>query len=68
MPRRKLDFEQAMDRLEESLKLFEEGTALVQTCTGLLDRAEQRVSKLLAGPDGQPVEVPLDAETEEEQL
>lgn len=48
--------------LEESLKLFQEGTGLVQTCTKLLDEAELQVTKIIAGPDGEPEEVPFDAE------
>ena len=50
----------AMERgdvaLEESLKLFQEGTKLVQGCTKLLDKAELEVVKLMKGPDGEPVE------------
>ena len=42
--------------LEESLKLFEEGTALVRSCTKQLDEAEMKVVKLMKGPDGEPVE------------
>ena len=42
--------------LEESIKLFEEGTKLAAGCSALLDAAELKVSKLLAGPDGAPVE------------
>lgn len=42
--------------LEESLKLFEEGTALVRTCTKQLDEAEMKIVKLMKGSDGQPVE------------
>lgn len=48
--------------LEESLKLFQEGTGLVQTCTKLLDEAELQVTKITAGADGAPEEVPFDAE------
>ncbi len=62
----KLSFEEAMTRLEESvrlleagnvpldrsLELFEEGIALVKLCNGKLDAAEQRVVKLRLGPDG----------------
>ena len=51
---------QAMERgdapLEESLKLFQEGTALIQRCGALLDEAELQVSKIVAGPDGAPAE------------
>ena len=48
--------------LEESLKLFQEGTGLVQTCTKLLDEAELEVTKITAGVDGAPVEEPFDDE------
>jgi len=61
MAGKKLNFEQAMARLEEivsqlehgeatleeSLKLFEEGSKLMGTCTALLDAAEQKVTTLL---------------------
>ena len=50
----------AMERgdvaLEESLKLFQEGTALVQSCGKLLDDAELQVKKVVASADGSPVE------------
>ena len=50
----------AMERgdvsLEESLKLFQEGTELVQSCGKLLDEAELRVTKITAAADGTPVE------------
>ena len=50
----------AMERgdvpLEESLKLFQEGTDLIRSCGKLLDDAELQVKKILAGPDGSPVE------------
>ena len=50
----------AMERgdvpLDESLKLFQEGTQLVRSCEKLLDEAELRVTKVLAGEDGTPVE------------
>ena len=42
--------------LDESLKLFQEGTALIRGCEKLLDEAELRVTKVLAGEDGAPVE------------
>lgn len=45
--------------LEESMKLFEEGTALIRRCGKLLDEAEQKVVLLRKGPDGQPVESPF---------
>ena len=42
--------------LEESLKLFEEGTGLVRSCGALLDAAELQVKKVMVGPGGAPVE------------
>ena len=42
--------------LDESLKLFEEGTKLIGECRTALDRAEQQVVKLMKGADGEPVE------------
>ena len=42
--------------LEESLKLFEEGTALVRGCAKQLDEAEMKIVKLMKGPDGEQVE------------
>lgn len=49
----------AMERgdvpLEESLKLFQEGTELVRSCGKLLDGAELQVKKVLTAADGTPV-------------
>ena len=49
----------AMERgdvaLEESLKLFQEGTELVQRCSKLLDDAQLQIQKVTAGMDGNPV-------------
>ncbi len=42
--------------LEDSLKLFQEGTQLVRSCQTLLDEAELQVKKVLPGADGTPVE------------
>lgn len=66
----KLDFEGSMARLEEivrqlergeapleqAMALFEEGAKLLRNCTKQLDQAEQKVTLLTAGGDGQPVE------------
>ena len=53
----------AMERgdvaLEESLKLFQEGTQLVQSCGKLLDEAEIQVKTVTADADGSPVEEAL---------
>ena len=50
----------AMERgdvaLEESLKLFQEGTELVRTCGKLLDEAELQVKKIMTDSQGTPVE------------
>ena len=76
MAEKKMTFEQAMARLEEivklleqgeapledALSLFEEGTKLMKKCSAQLARAEQKVTKLLAGPDGAPVEEPFQGE------
>lgn len=76
MAEKKMTFEQAMARLEEivraleqgdapldqALALFEEGSALMKKCSTMLNRAEQKVSKLIAGPDGAPAERPMDGE------
>ena len=70
MAAKKKPFEESMARLEEivsilergestldeSLALFEEGTKLAAKCSALLDTAELKVSKLMAGPDDKPVE------------
>ena len=48
--------------LDESLKLFEEGTKLVNDCGAMLDKAEQKVAKLSKGADGAPVESPFISE------
>lgn len=50
----------AMERgdvaLEESLKLFQEGTELVKNCQKLLDNAQLQIKKITTAPDGSPVE------------
>lgn len=63
-------FEQSMARLEqivramergdvpldESLKMFQEGTELVRSCQKLLDEAQLQVKKIMTAQDGSPVE------------
>lgn len=70
MSQKKMNFEENMQRLEqivramergdvpleESLKLFREGTELVQNCGKLLDEAELQVKKIVATADDTPVE------------
>lgn len=50
----------AMERgdveLEESLKLFQEGTELIRSCGKLLEDAQLQVRKIMTAPDGSPVE------------
>ena len=50
----------AMERgdvpLDESLKLFQEGTELVRSCGKLLDDAQLQVKKIMTAADGSPVE------------
>jgi len=67
--KKKLTFEESMTRLEqivraleqgnapleESLKLFQEGTDLVRSCGKLLDEAELQIKKVLTAADGSPV-------------
>lgn len=76
MAGKNLSFEQSMARLDEivrhlekgdmplndSLALFEEGTALIRSCEKQLDEAEQKVVKLRKGPDREPEELPFDDE------
>lgn len=76
MSEEKMSFEQQLIRLEEivsalekgdvplaeSLQLFEEGTKLVGACDRQLREAEQKVVKLMKGPDGAPVELPFEEE------
>ena len=71
MAEQTVTFEQALMRLEEivkqmergnvslddSLRLFEEGTGLIQQCSGQLNQAELKIVRLMKGPDGQPVEM-----------
>lgn len=75
MAEKELSFEAAMQRLDEivkglekgdvtlndSMALFEEGTALLRRCGEQLDRAEQQVVRLKRGADGAPQELPFDA-------
>lgn len=70
MEKESKNFEQSLNRLEEivyrmehgdvpleeALKLFEEGTGLVASCTRLLDEAEMKVVLLSKGADGEPRE------------
>ena len=71
-----LSFEDSLSRLDEivrhlekgdlplgeSLALYEEGTALIASCSKMLDAAEQKVVKLKKGPDRSPVELDFEGE------
>jgi len=75
--KKKMDFEGSMARLEEivsllergdapleqAMTLFEEGAKLLRECTKQLDQAEQKVTLLTAGEDGQPVKEPFQGES-----
>ena len=54
----------AMERgdvpLEESLKLFREGTGLVESCNKLLEDAELQIAKIVTDANGKPVEGEFD--------
>ena len=70
MSKQSLTFEQSIDRLEEivrkieqgnvpleeSLKLFEEGTKLVDSCSALLEKAELKVLEMTKDAEGAPAE------------
>ena len=76
MNQKNQDFETSMQRLEqivrsmergdvpleESLKLFQEGTELVRSCGKLLDEAQLQVKKIMTAPDGSPAEEDFDHE------
>ncbi len=71
-----LSFEESLSRLDEivrhlekgdlplseSLSLYEEGTALIASCSKMLDDAEQKVVKLKKGPDRSPIELDFESE------
>lgn len=71
--KKKLDFESSITRLEEivsllergdaplekAMTLFEEGARLLRECTRQLDAAEQKVTLLTAGKDGEMIEEPF---------
>ncbi|MBO5543981.1 MAG: exodeoxyribonuclease VII small subunit [Oscillospiraceae bacterium] len=46
--------------LQESLSLFEEGTALLAACNRMLESAEQKVLQLRKGADRQPEAFPFE--------
>ena len=48
---RKLESGEA--KLDESIDLYERGEKLRQHCQARLDAAQERIEKIVAGPDGQ---------------
>lgn len=52
--------------LEDSIRAYEEGMALVRSCTTVLNQAEARIQKLTRDAVGNPVSEPLGGEDEEE--
>ena len=71
-----LNFEQSLERLdvivkllesgnaplEESMKLYEEGIALVRACNSALERTEAKIKLLQGGENGNYTAVPFSAE------
>ena len=69
MKKENMSFEESMQRLEqivramergevpleESLKLFQEGTQLVMSCEKMLETAQLQVKKVMVSADGSPV-------------
>lgn len=65
----KMNFEQSMQRLEqivramergdvqldESLKMFQEGTDLVRQCAAMLENAQMQINKVMTDAEGKPV-------------
>ncbi len=59
---RKLESGEA--KLDESIDLYERGEKLRQHCQARLDAAQERIEKIVAGPDGKPTgTAPFDAQT-----
>ena len=56
--------EQGNLTLEDSIKSFEEGVALVKRCTEVLDHAERRIQKLTRDAEGKPAAVPVEGDEE----
>jgi len=48
--------------LEESIALYERGTALKAHCEAKLKAAQARIEKIVVGADGAPATVPFDVE------
>ena len=59
--------ESGSEGLEKSLKLYEEGVALVRACTEILENAEQKVKMLALRPDGTAALTDFDPDGEDDQ-
>jgi len=71
--KKKFKFEEGMSRLDEIVKLlekgdaplddllllYEEGAGLIRQCSKALDEAEQKVTKITRGADGEHTEAPF---------
>lgn len=74
MAKKELTFEESLEKLEsivsslekgdvplnESIKLFEEGTELISNCNKLLEEAEQKIKILQIGDNGELEELPFE--------
>ena len=54
------DLEKGDLPLEEALKAFEEGMTWVTFCSRKLEEAEKKVTMLVSGMEGSPVQVPFE--------
>ena len=80
MAEKKMTFEESLDRAEEilerleagnepldiTLKLYEEGIALVRSCNQQLEAAEQKIKMLRIQPDGTAEAVDFNTEGDAE--
>ena len=53
--------EQGETSIEEALTLYEEGAKLLKYCSGILEKAEQKVALIRKDSEDQPKEEPFDA-------
>ena len=80
MAKKTMTFEESLDRAEEilerleagnepldvTLKLYEEGIALIRSCNKQLEAAEQKIRMLQIQPDGTAAAVDFDSEGDAE--
>ena len=53
------ELEQGQPDLDRALSLFETGVKLTKECQEILDRAEQKVTRLMQSEDGEVTETPF---------